>query len=166
MGARALGLPLWHPAVLVATGFGTGLLPVAPGTCGSLVALPFAWAIACTGGAPALAAAAVVAFFVGWWASAAVARASGIEDARAVVIDEIAGQWLVLVPASLDPLAYGLGFALFRIFDIWKPWPVRLTERRIKGGLGIMLDDLAAAVYAVFLLSALSAIGELFGVRS
>jgi phosphatidylglycerophosphatase A len=82
------------------------------------------------------------------------------------VIDEIAGQWLVLVPAPLDPLAYTLAFLLFRFFDIWKPWPVRWADRRVKGGLGIMLDDLLAAVYAAALLSGLLAIGGVSGVRN
>ena len=82
------------------------------------------------------------------------------------MIDEVVGQWLVLVPAPLDPLAYAVAFVLFRTFDIWKPWPVRWAERRVKGGLGIMLDDLLAAVYAVALLSGLLAIGEASGVRS
>jgi phosphatidylglycerophosphatase A len=82
------------------------------------------------------------------------------------VIDEIAGQWLVLVPAPLDPLAYILAFVLFRVFDIWKPWPVRWADHHVKGGFGIMLDDLLAAVYAVALLSVLLAIGEVSGVRS
>jgi phosphatidylglycerophosphatase A len=82
------------------------------------------------------------------------------------VIDEVAGQWLVLVAVPLDPLAYALALLLFRIFDIWKPWPVRWADRHVKGGLGIMLDDLLAAVYAVLVLSVLLAIGGVSGVRS
>ena len=82
------------------------------------------------------------------------------------MIDEVAGQWLVLVATPLDPLAYALALLLFRIFDIWKPWPVRWADRHVKGGLGIMLDDLLAAVYAVLALSILLPIGEVFGVRS
>ena len=82
------------------------------------------------------------------------------------MIDEVAGQWLVLVPAPLDPLAYALAFLLFRIFDIWKPWPVRWADREAKGGLGIMLDDLLAAIYAVVLLWCLLAIGGASGVRA
>ena len=82
-----------------------------------------------------------------------------------VVIDEIAGQWLVLLPAPLDPLAYASAFVLFRAFDIWKPWPVRWADRRVRGGLGIMLDDLLAAVYAILGLLALLAINGKSGVR-
>jgi phosphatidylglycerophosphatase A len=159
-------LPFWHPAVLLATWFGTGLLPITPGTWGSLAALPFAWAIRSHSGTTGLAVATVIVFAIGWWAAATVAKASAIEDPGAVVIDEVAAQWLVLLPAPLDPLAYALAFLLFRIFDIWKPWPVRWADRHVKGGLGIMLDDLLAAVYAVALLSGLLAIGGVSGVRS
>jgi len=159
-------LPFGHPAVLLATWFGTGLLPIMPGTWGSLAALPFAWAMRSHFGATGLTAATAIAFTIGWWSAATVAKASGIEDPRAVVIDEVAAQWLVLLPAPLDPRAYTLAFLLFRFFDIWKPWPVWWADRHVKGGLGIMLDDLLAAVYAVALLSGLLAIGGAYGVRS
>lgn len=95
-----------------------------------------------------------------------VAKASAIEDPGAIVIDEVAAQWLVLLPAPLDPLSYAVAFVLFRIFDIWKPWPVRSADRRIAGGFGIMLDDLLAAVYAIAVLSVLLALGGAFGVRA
>ena len=166
MKADRLGLPFRHPAVLLATWFGAGFLPISPGSWGSLAALPFAWVIRSALGVAGLAAAAAIAFFVGWWAAATVAKASAIEDPGAVVIDEVAGQWLVLLAAPLDPLAYALAFALFRVFDIWKPWPARWVDRRVSGGLGIMLDDLLAAVYAVLLLWILLAIGGASGVRS
>jgi phosphatidylglycerophosphatase A len=152
--------------VLVASGFGAGFLPLAPGTLTSLAALPLAWVTRSHFGATGLSVAAALAFVVGWWAAATVAKASAMEDPLAIVIDEVAGQWLVLVPTPLDPLPYALAFLLFRIFDIWKPWPVRWADRRLKGGLGIMLDDLLAAVYAVAVLSVLLAIGGASGVRS
>ena len=152
--------------MLLATWFGTGLLPITPGTWGSLAALPFAWAIRSHLGTAGLAVATVIVFTIGWWAAATVAKASPIKDPGAVVIDEVAAQWLVLLPAPLDPLTYTLAFLLFRFFDIWKPWPVRWAERHVKGGLGIMLDDLLAAVYAVVSLSGLLVIGGVSGVRS
>jgi phosphatidylglycerophosphatase A len=158
-------LPFGHPAVLLATWFGTGLLPIAPGSWGSLAALPFAWAIRSHVGATGLAIATVIVFAIGWWVAATVAKVSAIEDPSAVVIDEITGQWLVLVPVPLDPLAYTLAFLLFRLFDIWKPWPVRWADRHVKGGLGIMLDDLLAAVYAVVPVVVLL-VGGAFDVRS
>jgi phosphatidylglycerophosphatase A len=159
-------LPFGHPAVLLATWFGTGLLPITPGTWGSLAALPFAWAIRSHLATTGLAVATVIVFTIGWWAAATVAKASAIEDPSAIVIDEVAAQWLVLLPAPLDPLTYTLAFLLFRFFDIWKPWPVRGAERHVKGGLGIMLDDLLAAVYAVVLLAGLLVIGGVSGVRT
>jgi phosphatidylglycerophosphatase A len=157
-----LGLPWWHPAALIATGFGSGLLPVMPGSWGSLAALPCAWAIRSLGGVTALAAGAVIAFVAGCWASEQVARAGGQHDPGFIVIDEVAAQWLVLLATPLDWRAYAAAFLLFRIFDIAKPWPARLVERRVAGGLGIMLDDIVAAAYALALLL----IGEgIFGVR-
>ena len=152
----------WHPAALVATGFGIGHLPWVPGSWGSLAALLWGWEITEAGGGVALATAAIIAFALGVWASARVAAASGVEDPRFVVIDEIAAQWLVLLAAPLDPRAYAAAFLLFRVFDILKPWPIRWIERRVPGGLGIMVDDIGAAIYAVVLLL----IGEgMFGVR-
>ncbi len=157
-----LGLPWWHPAALTATVFGIGLLPLMPGSWGSLAALPCAWAIRSLGGIAALAAAAAIAFALGWWAAGRVARASGQHDPGFIVIDEVAAQWLVLLAAPLDWRGYAAAFLLFRIFDIAKPWPARLVERRVAGGLGIMLDDIVAALYALVLLL----IGEgVFGVR-
>lgn len=136
-------------ATLLATWWGSGLLPRAPGTWGSLAALPFAWGIALLGGWPALAVATVGVFAIGVWSAGVYAERTGGEDPGAVVIDEVAGQWLVLIPAPLDPLWYAAGFVLFRLFDIWKPWPVSLADRQVKGGLGIMLDDILAGCYGL-----------------
>src|SRR5947209_16439891 len=155
------GLVWWHPAALVATGFGIGHLPWVPGSWGSLAALLCGWEITEAGGGVALATAAIIAFALGVWASARVATASSVHDPHFVVIDEIAAQWLVLLAAPLDARAYAAAFLLFRLFDITKPWPARLVERRVAGGLGIMLDDIVAALYALLLLL----IGEgVFGV--
>lgn len=145
--ARTLGF--WHPASLIATWFGSGLLPRIPGTWGTLAALPFAILIVSLGGRWALLGAAAAAFLAGIWASGRYAESLGQADPGKVVIDEVAGMWLTLVPFALDLRAYAIAFLFFRLFDILKPWPVSLLDRRIKGGLGIMLDDLAAAAYAV-----------------
>ena len=162
MMSSRVGLAWWHPAALVATGFGFGHLPWVPGSWGSLLALVCGWEIATAGGRIALAAAAIIGFALGCWASARVAAASGLHDPRFVVIDEIAAQWLVLVAMPLDGRWYAAAFLLFRVFDIVKPWPIRLVERRVPGGLGSMLDDVMAAIYALALLL----IGAgVFGVR-
>jgi phosphatidylglycerophosphatase A len=152
--------------VLLATWFGAGLLPVAPGSWGSLAALPFAWAIVKLWGLIGLGVAGALAFLVGWWAAATVAKASTVKDPGPIVIDELAAQWLVLLAAPPAPLPYALAFLLFRIFDIWKPWPARWADRRVQGGLGIMLDDFFAAVYAMLSLLVLLALGGVSGVRS
>jgi len=136
--------PVWH----VATWFGVGLMPKAPGTWGSLAAVPFAYGLHHWLGAAGLAAAAVAVFLVGVWASEQFRRRSGDEDPQTVVVDEVAGQWLALVPAGDDILLYAAGFFLFRLFDIWKPWPASWADRELGGGLGIMLDDAIAGLYA------------------
>ncbi len=142
------GLRFRHPAVLVATFLGAGLSPLAPGTVGSLAALPFAWLIHTWLGPGALLAAAAAAFAIGWWAAGVYARAGGEPDPGTVVIDEVAGQWLTLAAVAATPLNYAIGFALFRFFDIVKPWPASRIDRHMHGGMGIMLDDIVAAIYA------------------
>ncbi len=151
-------LPPWHPAAIIATWFGSGLLPWAPGSWGSLTALPPAWLIAHFLGPRVLVAAAVIVFFLGWWAAERVQQASGVADEGSIVIDEVAGQWLTLAVAPADPLAYAAGFLLFRLFDITKPWPARWADRRIPGGLGVMADDVIAGIYAAIALVAILAV--------
>jgi phosphatidylglycerophosphatase A len=107
----------------------------------------------------------VIVFVAGCWAAGIIVKASAVEDPRPVVIDEVAGQWLVLLAAPRDTLAYALALLLFRTFDIWKPWPVRWADRHVRGGLGIMLDDLLAAVYAAPTLVVLLAMAGALDVR-
>ena len=149
------GLRFFDPVALIATFGGAGLLPRAPGTWGSLAALLPAWLIASSLGPIALLAGAVVIAVVGAWAADRFATASGFSDPSPVVIDEVVGQWLVLCIAPLDPLWYFAGFALFRVADILKPWPANLADRAVKGGWGIVLDDVIAALYAAAILYAL-----------
>lgn len=139
----------FHPATLLATWFGSGLLPKAPGTWGSAAALPFAWGLTSWGGPPALLAAAAVCVAVGWWAASDYVRRSGRDDPREVVIDEVAGQWLVLAFVPPEPLFYLVGFAVFRLLDIWKPFPAGWADRNLGGGLGVMADDVLAALYGM-----------------
>lgn len=138
--------------ILLATWFGVGRLPVAPGTWGSLAALPCAWALYRLGGSVALIAATVVVFCIGLWAADAYIAASENPDPAPVVIDEVAGQWLTLLVVPADLILYALGFVLFRLFDILKPWPISWADRNIKGGFGIMFDDILAGVYAGIIL--------------
>jgi phosphatidylglycerophosphatase A len=136
-------------ARLIASWFGSGYLPGAPGSWGSLAALPFAWVITAYAGKSGLLVAAIALFAIGWFAADSAIENSAVKDPGWIVIDEVVGQWLTLLVLPLDLLAYATGFVVFRIFDIWKPWPIRAIERRSGGGFGIMIDDVAAALCAV-----------------
>lgn len=144
---------LLHPATLLSTWFWVGLIPRAPGTWGSLAALPFAWAIQAFWGPLALLAGAAAVFAVGCWSSAHYIRDFGESDPGEVVIDEVSGQWLacVLIPPAMLWL-YLAAFVLFRLFDIFKPWPISVLDRHGRGGLGIMQDDALAGLFAFVLL--------------
>jgi len=144
----AAGLAAIHPACVVATWFGAGRLPRAPGTWGSLTALPFAAVLAWLGGPWLVLLATLAVFGLGVWASDRYMVACGLHDPGAVVVDEVVGQWLTLALLPLTPLAYLLGFVLFRIADMVKPWPAAWIDRTMAGGVGVMLDDVVAAIYA------------------
>lgn len=146
--AKTPPMNLRDPAVLVATGLGIGLLPAAPGTWGSLAALPFAWILQVSIGPWGLAAAIVLVFALGLWSVGRVAGGPAGDDPGSVVIDEVAGQWLTLLVVPPHPMLYLAGFLLFRLADIFKPWPVGWADRTVKGALGVMLDDILAALYA------------------
>ena len=147
------GMSFWHPATLLATWFGTGLLPRMPGTWGSLAALPLAWVAADRFGPYGVLATGFLLLAAGLWASGRFLRRAGDRDPRPVVIDEVAGQTLACAPAGLDPVAFALAFALFRAFDILKPWPIGAIERRLGGAAGVMADDLAAALCTVLMIA-------------
>jgi phosphatidylglycerophosphatase A len=134
--------------VLLATGLGSGLAPYAPGTVGSLLALPIWWFVLAD--LPAVAQAACVASIalISIWVVDRACRAARVGDASAFVLDEFVGQWVALVAAPKTLLALGVGFALFRAFDIVKPWPVSWADRRLRGGLGVVIDDVLAGVLA------------------
>lgn len=139
---------LTHPLGWIASGFGVGLAPRAAGTFGSLAALLPWWLwlrdlpIAYYLGVVA------VAFALGIWASAWVIDRTKIEDPGVVVWDEFVGQWLALLLAPPHWAWIVVGFALFRLFDIWKPWPVRWADRELHGGFGAMVDDALAGLLA------------------
>ena len=139
-------------ARLIASWFGSGFLPWAPGTWGSLIALPFAWIIEFYAGRWSLFTAAIIVFFVGWLAAHAAIRGASDPDPGWIVIDEVVGQWLTLLALPVKLIPYGIGLLLFRLFDIWKPWPIRVAERRCGGGFGIMIDDVLAAIYALIVI--------------
>ena len=142
----------WHPAHLLATWFGAGLSPLAPGTAGSLAALPFAYLIGHYLGIIGLGVAIAVVFVIGIWAAHRFSKRTASHDAGPIVIDEVAGQWLAMLLVPADVVLYAIGFALFRLADIFKPWPIGWADKRIKGGFGVMLDDLLAGGLAAIIL--------------
>jgi phosphatidylglycerophosphatase A len=139
------------PAGFLAFGFGSGLSPVAPGTAGTLAAVPLAWLLKQMPVIwlwPAL----ILLFLAGIYLCGAASRQLGQHDPGGIVWDEMVAYWLTVAVFPLH-WAWLLGaFVLFRLFDIVKPWPIRAVERRFGGGLGIMLDDVLAAVYAILVL--------------
>jgi phosphatidylglycerophosphatase A len=148
---RIPGSALREPVHLLALGFGSGLAPVAPGTFGSLVGLALALLMLQAGWWPALCAA-VLASVAGIWICGESARRLGVHDHPAIVWDEVAGMMLVMLAAPATWWGAVLGFALFRLFDVWKPWPIREVDHGMRGGAGIMLDDILAALWAVAVL--------------
>lgn len=147
-------------AQLTATVLGVGYIRPAPGTWGSLIALPYGWLLHVIGGTPLLLLGIVVAFLAGWWATARMTQGSSDHDPSEIVIDELVGQWIALLPLShaawsmeISILAMWPGwiaaFVLFRLFDIWKPLIIGWADQR-GDALGVMLDDIFAGLFAAF----------------
>jgi phosphatidylglycerophosphatase A len=148
-----------------------GLIPVAPGTWGSLAALPTGYLLHRLGGFPLLALATLAAYALGTWATASETRGAPDPDPSHIVIDEVVGQWIALMPLSAGLWFAGAppqlfpwpgwvsAFLLFRLFDIWKPGPVGWADRR-KGPAGVMLDDVVAGLIAAVLVTLLAGIAH------
>jgi phosphatidylglycerophosphatase A len=142
---------LRDPVHLLAFGLGTGLSPVAPGTVGTVLGVVLAWAVQPLSFEVQLVIA-IALIVSGVWICGESARRVGVHDHSGIVWDEIAAMYLILIAVPVSAVGWALAFALFRLFDIWKPWPIRDLDHRLHGGLGIMLDDLVAALYAALLL--------------
>ena len=159
-------MKLPRASTVVASVFGIGYFDVAPGTIMSAIAVPLAILIAIFGGGGmGVLSASLIAFVIGVLACADHVRETKREDPSECVIDELAGQWLacsfclltfggLLPPAHISLPLFALAFALFRLFDIWKPWPVSWADQQIKGGLGVMTDDMIAGLMAGVLVAA------------
>jgi phosphatidylglycerophosphatase A len=137
-----------HPAHFIALGFGAGLSPLAPGTAGTLVSVAIGMLLAQAVPPLVIAFAAIPLFFVGVWACDVTGRDLGVDDHGSMVWDEIVAFLPLAAVASASWITEGVAFLLFRLFDIWKPFPIREMERRVKGGFGVMIDDVFAAFYA------------------
>ena len=142
---------LGSPAGLLAFGFGSGLSPVAPGTMGTLVAIPFVFALKGLGEA-GFWIALVLLFLLGVQLCGRVSRKLGVHDHGGIVWDEMVGYWLAVAFVPLQWEWLLAGFLLFRFFDIVKPWPIRQLDKKVSGGFGIMIDDVVAALFAMVLM--------------
>jgi phosphatidylglycerophosphatase A len=142
---------LRDPVNLLAFGLGTGLSPVAPGTVGTILGVVLAWLVQPLGFEWQFMVA-IALIVSGVWICGESAKRVGVHDHSGIVWDEIAAMYLILIVVPVSVPIWALAFALFRLFDIWKPWPIRDLDHRLHGGLGIMLDDLVAALYAALLL--------------
>ncbi|MEM8692857.1 MAG: phosphatidylglycerophosphatase A [Pseudomonadota bacterium] len=157
-------------ARMIGTVLGVGYIRPAPGTWGSFVALPWAWLMHLFGGFPLLLIATFAAFAKGWWATGKMTAGSEDHDPSEIVVDEVVGQWVALLPLSYAAWTRGLdllvlwpgiisAFLLFRLFDIWKPWLVGWADRR-GDPLGVMLDDVIAGIFAAIGTLALAALAH------
>ncbi|MBL1432183.1 MAG: phosphatidylglycerophosphatase A [Gammaproteobacteria bacterium] len=145
---------LKNPIHALALGFGTGLVAKAPGTFGTLIGVGLYWLLSTLDlSLPFYIVVTVVCFLAGIWICQYTADALGVHDHPAIVWDEVVGYLITMTFAPNDWLWALMGFALFRLFDIWKPWPIRVIDRSVHGGFGIMFDDVLAGIYAAVVLA-------------
>ena len=141
-------LLLRHPASLIATWFGVGLMPIAPGTWGSIAALPVGWVVDLYAGRIGLVVASAIVFVLGIWAAGVVVRRGTAQDPGLIVVDEVAGMLLTLAATPLTWWGFAIAFVIFRVADVVKPFPANWCDSNVHGGFGVMLDDIVAAVHA------------------
>ncbi|MGE5088653.1 MAG: phosphatidylglycerophosphatase A [Candidatus Levyibacteriota bacterium] len=149
-----------RPAHFIALGFGAGLAPVMPGTFGTLVAFPIAWWLQAHAGVAGWMIAIASLTAIGIWSAQATGADLGRPDDGSIVIDEIAAFLLVLFFTGGDTMRQIAAFALFRLFDIVKPPPIRQLDAALKNGVGVMLDDFVAAGYALIVLAVVVRVAE------
>ena len=135
----------------MAFGFGSGLSPKAPGTFGTLAAIPFYYLL-CPLPSTIYIAVVIVTFIAGVVICNVASQRLQVHDHGGIVWDEMVGYWLTMFLAPPQWWWIIVGFVLFRLFDIWKPWPIKVADKKISGGFGIMVDDVLAAVYAFVVL--------------
>ena len=152
------GLKLSNPIHLAAVGFGSGLAPKAPGTFGTLAAVPLFYLLAMLSIEYYLAVL-VITSFAGFWFCHVTSEAMGVHDHKAIVWDEFVGYWITMLPLLLvyPEIKNGMaipfvwvciGFLLFRFFDVLKPFPISWLDKKVEGGFGIMIDDIVAGIFA------------------
>lgn len=142
---------LYHPAHFLGFGFGSGLIPLMPGTMGSLAAIPLLFGFVSLSITLQLATV-LISFIVGIFICDKVSKDLGVHDHGSIVWDEVVGMLIVFIAVPLTWQNVLLGFILFRMFDILKPWPISFLDKHVHGGFGIMLDDVIAGIFAAILL--------------
>ncbi len=140
-----------NPIHVASFGFGSGLSPKAPGTFGTLMAVPL-WLGLSQLDLPLYGAVLAVTFLFGVFCCGYTAKAMGVHDHGSIVWDEFVGFWITMIAVPAEPLWVIAGFALFRLFDIAKPWPIKWLDKKVHGGFGIMIDDVLAGVFAAVIL--------------
>lgn len=156
------GLKLSNPIHLAAVGFGSGLAPKAPGTFGTLAAVPLFYLLSMLN-IEVYITVLVVTSFVGFWFCDVTSEAMGVHDHKAIVWDEFVGYWITMLPvlmlypeinngAEIPFVWVAVGFALFRFFDVLKPFPISWLDKKVEGGFGIMIDDIVAGIFAAICL--------------
>ncbi|TEW49855.1 phosphatidylglycerophosphatase A family protein [Psychromonas algicola] len=159
------GLKLSNPMHLAAVGFGSGLAPVAPGTFGTLAAIPFFYFLALLS-IEWYVAVLIVTSVAGFWFCHVTSEAMGVHDHKSIVWDEFVGYWITMLPvliiypsiqngAAIPFIWVAVGFALFRFFDVLKPFPISWLDKKVAGGFGIMIDDIVAGIFAALVLAAM-----------
>jgi phosphatidylglycerophosphatase A len=139
--------PFTNPVQFLAFGFGSGLSPWAPGTVGTLVAVPM-YCLLVDWGLFQYTVVVALAAVIGVWVCGAASKELGVHDHSGIVWDEFVGYWITMWAVPFDWLWVVIGFFVFRVFDIAKPWPVSWLDKRVEGGLGIMADDWLAGIMA------------------
>lgn len=150
------------PMQFFASGFGSGCAPVAPGTFGTVASIPI-WMLLSLLSPISYAIAVIAIFFLGWYVSEKASQELGVHDHGGIVIDEFVGFFITMFLVPFSWINILLGFILFRIFDVIKPWPIKIIDQKVKGGFGIMIDDVFAGIMALICLHIiLWGIGYLF----
>lgn len=147
----SLKLLLTNPIHFLAFGFGSGLAPFAPGTFGTLAAVPL-YLLMQPLSMPLYLAVVVAAFIAGIWICGVAGSDLEVHDHGGIVWDEFVGLWVTMIAAPAGWAWVVAGFLLFRLFDIWKPWPIGWADQQVSGGLGVMLDDVIAGLYALLVI--------------
>lgn len=140
---------LTNPVHFLAFGLGSGLSPMAPGTTGTMAAIPLAWLMAEYLTLPLYLAVTLVAMVLGFWICGRSSEMLGVHDHRGIVWDEFVGYFITMIAVPQTWYWILLGFLLFRFFDIFKPWPAKQFDASLHNGVGIMIDDVIAGLYAL-----------------